>query len=110
MAENASYDALLRDTAVALTAAGIDNARFEARLLLSRAAGLTIEQLISRGRDPARACRSAPPPLRCDTGPALQGAPYWSKECRHPRWKTHESECVVLKGKAKLCVRGSKDL
>ena len=53
MAENASYDALLRDTAVALTAAGIDNARFEARLLLSRAAGLTIEQLISRGRDPA---------------------------------------------------------
>ena len=55
MAENASYDALLRDTAVALTAAGIDNARFEARLLLSRAAGLTIEQLISRGRDPAPA-------------------------------------------------------
>ncbi|WP_428678907.1 peptide chain release factor N(5)-glutamine methyltransferase [Reyranella sp.] len=55
MAGNASYDALLRDTAVALTAAGIDNARFEARLLLSRAAGLTIEQLISRGRDPAPA-------------------------------------------------------
>ena len=55
MAENASYDALLRDTAVALTAAGIDNARFEARLLLSRAAGLTVEQLISRGRDPAPA-------------------------------------------------------
>ena len=53
MAENASYDALLRDTAVALTAAGIDNVRFEARLLLSRASGLTIEQLISRGRDPA---------------------------------------------------------
>ena len=53
MAENASYDALLRDTAVALTAAGIDNVRFEARLLLSGASGLTIEQLISRGRDPA---------------------------------------------------------
>ena len=30
----ARYDALLRDAAVALTAAGIDNARFEARLLL----------------------------------------------------------------------------
>jgi release factor glutamine methyltransferase len=55
VAENAPYDALLRDTAVALTAAGIDNVRFEARLLLSRAAGLTIEQLIARGRDPAPA-------------------------------------------------------
>ena len=55
MAANASYDALLRDTSVALTAAGIDNVRFEARLLLSRAAGLTIEQLISRGPDPAPA-------------------------------------------------------
>lgn len=55
MAENASYDALLRDTAVALTAAGIDNVRFEARLLLSRAAGLTIEQLIARGPDAAPA-------------------------------------------------------
>lgn len=53
MAQNASYDALLRDTAVALTAAGIDNARFEARLLLSRVTGLTTEQLISRGPDPA---------------------------------------------------------
>jgi len=41
----------LRDTAVALTAAGIDNARFEARLLLSRASGLTIEQLVARGTD-----------------------------------------------------------
>jgi len=48
-----SYDALLRDTAVALTAAGIDNARFEARLLMAQAAGLSVEQLISRGRDPA---------------------------------------------------------
>lgn len=55
MAENASYDALLRDTAVALTAAGIDNVRFEARLLLSHATGLTIEQLVSRGPDPAPA-------------------------------------------------------
>ena len=55
MAEGASYDALLRDTAVALTAAGIDNVRFEARLLLSHATGLTIEQLVARGRD------SAPP-------------------------------------------------
>lgn len=53
MAEGASYDALLRDTAVALTAAGIDNVRFEARLLLSHATGLTIEQLISRGPDAA---------------------------------------------------------
>lgn len=55
MAGNASYDALLRDTAVALTAAGIDNVRFEARLLLSHATGLTIEQLIARGPDPAPA-------------------------------------------------------
>jgi release factor glutamine methyltransferase len=53
VAEGASYDALLRDTAVALTAAGIDNVRFEARLLLSHATGLSIEQLISRGPDPA---------------------------------------------------------
>jgi release factor glutamine methyltransferase len=51
----ATYDALLRDTAVALTAAGIDNARFEARLLLSHAAGLTIEHLIARGPDEAPA-------------------------------------------------------
>jgi len=53
VAAGASYDALLRDTAVALTAAGIDNVRFEARLLLSHAAGLSIEQLIARGPDPA---------------------------------------------------------
>ena len=59
MAENASYDALLRDTAVALTAAGIDNVRFEARLLLSRASGLTIERLIARGPDPAPAAVAA---------------------------------------------------
>jgi release factor glutamine methyltransferase len=44
---------LLRDTAVALTAAGIDNARFEARLLLSHAADLPTEALIARGRDAA---------------------------------------------------------
>lgn len=59
MAEGASYDALLRDTAVALTAAGIDNVRFEARLLLSHATGLTIEQLISRGPDVAPATAAA---------------------------------------------------
>jgi release factor glutamine methyltransferase len=43
----------LRDTAVALTAAGIDNARFEARLLMACAAQLTIEQLVARGTDEA---------------------------------------------------------
>ena len=36
---------------MALTAAGIDNARFEARLLLAEASGLTIEQLVARGTD-----------------------------------------------------------
>jgi release factor glutamine methyltransferase len=41
----------LRDTAVALGAAGIDNARFEARLLLGHATGLSAEQLIARGTD-----------------------------------------------------------
>ena len=41
----------MRDTAVALTAAGIDNARLEARLLLVEASGLTIEQLVARGTD-----------------------------------------------------------
>jgi len=59
VSDGASYDALLRDTAVALTAAGIDNVRFEARLLLSHATGLTIEQLISRGPDPAPAPAAA---------------------------------------------------
>lgn len=59
MADGASYNALLRDTAVALTAAGIDNARFEARLLLSHATGLTIEQLIPRGPDAAPAAAAA---------------------------------------------------
>lgn len=49
----ASFDALLRDAAVALTAAGIDNARFEARLLLAHAAGVAIEWLVAHGRDPA---------------------------------------------------------
>ena len=50
---NATYDSLLRDTAVALSAAGIDNVRFEARLLLGRASGLSIEQMVARGRDEA---------------------------------------------------------
>lgn len=49
MAGAARYDALLRDTAVALTAAGIDNARFEARLLLAHAGGVTIEWLVAHG-------------------------------------------------------------
>jgi len=44
---------LLRDAAVALAAAGIDNVRFEARLLLAHAAGLSAEQLIARGAEPA---------------------------------------------------------
>lgn len=48
-----TYDALMRDCAVALTAAGIDNTRLEARLLMSRASGLSIEELISHGRDEA---------------------------------------------------------
>jgi len=39
----------LRDTAVALGVAGIDNARFEARLLVGYAAGFSTEQLIARG-------------------------------------------------------------
>ena len=55
MVAEATYDALLRDAAVALTSAGIDNVRFEARLLLARAAGLGVEQLIARGSDPAPA-------------------------------------------------------
>ena len=61
MAKGSSYDALLRDTAVALTAAGIDNARFEARLLLAQASGFTIEQLVARGTDevPAAVAESA---------------------------------------------------
>jgi release factor glutamine methyltransferase len=42
-----------------LTAAGIDNVRFEARLLLSHATGLTIEQLIARGPDAAPAAAAA---------------------------------------------------
>ncbi len=53
MAGAARYDALLRDAAVALTAAGIDNARFEARLLLAHAAGVTIERLIAHGDEAA---------------------------------------------------------
>ncbi len=55
MVAGPTYDALLRDTAVALTAAGIDNVRFEARLLLGRAAGLSVEQLVAHGGNPAPA-------------------------------------------------------
>jgi len=46
-----TYDALLRDTAAALGAAGIDNARFEARLLMAHATGRPVEALIARGRE-----------------------------------------------------------
>ncbi len=53
MSGAASHDALLRDAAVALTAAGIDNARFEARLLLAHAAGVTVEWLVARGGEVA---------------------------------------------------------
>lgn len=55
MTEGPTYDTLLRDAAVALASAGIDNVRFEARLLLARAAGLSIEQLVARGGGPAPA-------------------------------------------------------
>lgn len=55
MVAGPTYDALLRDAAVALTAAGIDNVRFEARLLLGQAAGLGVEQLVARGSDPVPA-------------------------------------------------------
>jgi len=48
-----TYDTLLRDAAVALTAAGIDNARFEARLLLTYAGGVTVEWLIAHGGEAA---------------------------------------------------------
>lgn len=44
---------MLRDAATALSAAGIDNVRFEARLLLARAAGLSVEQLVARGNEAA---------------------------------------------------------
>ena len=44
---------MLRDAAVALTAAGIDNARLEARLLLAHATGLSIERLVARGPEAA---------------------------------------------------------
>ncbi|HYC64828.1 MAG TPA: peptide chain release factor N(5)-glutamine methyltransferase [Reyranellaceae bacterium] len=53
MAPGGTYDALLRDAAVALTAAGIDNSRFEARLLLARAAGLSVEELVANGGEEA---------------------------------------------------------
>jgi release factor glutamine methyltransferase len=44
---------LLRDCAAALAAAGIDNVRLEARLLLDHAAGLSVEELVARGGEPA---------------------------------------------------------
>jgi release factor glutamine methyltransferase len=46
---------LTRDAAVALTAAGIDNARFEARLLMARASGRSVERLIAESNEPAPA-------------------------------------------------------
>lgn len=46
---------MLRDAATALSAAGIDNVRFEARLLLARASGLSVEQLVARGAEAAPA-------------------------------------------------------
>jgi release factor glutamine methyltransferase len=51
----ATYDGLLRDAAAALAAAGLDNVRLEARLLLAHVAGLSIERLIARGNEPAAA-------------------------------------------------------
>jgi release factor glutamine methyltransferase len=50
---------LLRDAAAALSAAGLDNVRFEARLLLAYASGLSVEQLIARGNVPAPAATAA---------------------------------------------------
>jgi len=41
----ATYNSLLRDTAVGLSAAGIDNVRFEARVLPRARLDLTIEQI-----------------------------------------------------------------
>jgi release factor glutamine methyltransferase len=46
---------LLRDAAAALAAAGIENVRLEARLLLAKAAGATVEELVARGADAAPA-------------------------------------------------------
>jgi release factor glutamine methyltransferase len=56
-----------------LTAAGIDNARFEARLLLGRAAGLSAEQLIARGQDSIAA--EVPARLRALTARRVQREP-----------------------------------
>ncbi len=57
---------MLRDTAVALSTAGIDNVRFEARLLIGHASGLSTEQLVARGAD-------AVPPAVADLVRALTG-------------------------------------
>ena len=55
----ATYDGVLRDAAAALSAAGLDNVRFEARLLLAHATGLSTEQLIARGSEAAPAAAAA---------------------------------------------------
>ncbi|MBS0220581.1 MAG: peptide chain release factor N(5)-glutamine methyltransferase [Proteobacteria bacterium] len=64
---------MLRDTAVALATAGIDNVRFEARLLLAKASGLSVEELVSRGSDPAP--ESIVPALRSLTARRLKREP-----------------------------------
>lgn len=64
---------MLRDTAVALAAAGIDNVRFEARLLLAKASGLSVEELVSRGPDSAP--ESIAPVLRSLTARRLKREP-----------------------------------
>ena len=58
---------------MALTAAGIDNSRFEARLLLARAAGLSVEELVAHGRDEAPA--AAAETLRALTARRVQREP-----------------------------------
>lgn len=58
---------------MALAAAGIDNARFEARLLLSHAAGVTVERLIADGAQPAPSAVAAA--LRSLTARRVQREP-----------------------------------
>jgi release factor glutamine methyltransferase len=80
---------LLRDTAVALAAAGIDNVRFEARLLLAHAAGLSAEQLIARGAEPAPAAVAerlrALAARRVLREPSASSGAFRSR-CRPPYW------------------------
>lgn len=64
---------MLRDAAAALSAAGLDNVRFEARLLLARASGLSVEQLVARGNTPAPAATVAA--LRALTARRVQREP-----------------------------------